>query len=158
MIKIFLQKFWSIRVQFAKYFAIGISAVVLDICTLRFFVIYLKFNPVLAVVANQVLLLNFVFLLNKHWAFGSKGITHQQAIRFYMVAGMNYLIAISWMWFFTNLVNLHQYTQYLGISEPNYYLVVRTVNVALAVSWNFLLYKFFVYKPTEIEVINNPLD
>ena len=134
------------RVQFSKYFIVGISAVILDIWTLRLLMVYLGFGPILSIIINQLFLLNFVFFFNKYWAFGGRGITHQQAIRFYMVAGTNYLVAIGWMWFFTNLINLHQYIGYFGISEVNYYLIVRIVNMALAVSWNFLLYKFFVYR------------
>ena len=140
-----VKKLWSMRVQFAKYFTIGIGAVVLDIWSLHFLV-NLHINPILSIVINQLVIINLVFLLNKYWAFGSKGVTHQQIIRFYLVAGFNYLFAIAWMYIFTSLINLHQYIQYIGISQTNYYLVVRLINVAMAVSWNFLLYKFFVYR------------
>lgn len=145
MIVAIVKKIWSMRVQFAKYFTIGIGAVVLDIWSLRFLV-NLHINPILSIVVNQLVIVNLVFLLNKYWAFGSKGVTHEQIIKFYIVAGFNYLFAIAWMSVFTNLINLHQYIQYLGVSQTNYFLVVRLVNVALAVSWNFLLYKFFVYR------------
>ncbi len=139
------------RAQFAKYFTIGIGAVVLDIWSLHFLV-SIGVDPILSIVINQLIIINLVFLLNKYWAFGAKGTTHEQVIKFYLVAGFNYLFAIGWMWFFTNLINLHQYIQYLGVSQTNYYLVVRLVNVALAVSWNFLLYKFFVYRHKEGDV------
>jgi len=145
MFKTIIQKIWSTRVQFAKYFSIGIGAVILDILSLRFLV-SLNISPITSIVVNQLVVVNLVFLLNKYWAFGSKGTTHEQMIKFYLVAGFNYLFAISWMWFFTYLINLHEYVSYLGVSQVNYYLVVRLVNVALAVSWNFLLYKFFVYR------------
>lgn len=145
------------RVQFAKYFTIGIGAVVLDIWSLHFLV-SLKVDPILSIVINQLVIVNLVFLLNKRWSFGAKGITHKQAIKFYLVAGFNYLFAIAWMWFFTNLLNLHQYVEYFGVSQANYYLIVRLVNVAMSVSWNFLLYKFFVYKYEVVDVNKSPLD
>ncbi len=145
MLKIVAQKLWSMRLQFAKYFIIGVGAVILDIWSLRFLV-GLNISPIISIVINQLVIVNFVFFLNKYWVFGAKGITHEQVLKFYLVAGFNYFFAIGWMWFFTNLINLHQYISYLGVSQVNYYLVVRLVNVALAVSWNFLLYKFFVYR------------
>ncbi len=157
MIKKTAIKLWSMRVQFVKYFIIGIGAVVLDIWSLHFLV-NLNIGPILSIVINQIVLVNLVFLLNKYWAFGAKGITHKQAVKFYLVAGFNYIFAIIWMWFFTNLLNLHQYVQYLGVSQANYYLIIRLINVALAVSWNFLLYKFFVYKHEVVDVNKSPLD
>lgn len=158
MIKDLAQKFWSMRVQFAKYFTIGIGAVVLDIWSLHLLV-KLGFGPISSIVINQLVIVNLVFMLNKFWAFGAKGVTHEQVLKFYLVAGFNYLVAIGWMWFFTNLVNLHLYLSHFNVSQANYYLVVRLVNVALAVSWNFLLYKFFVYKSVVVESVNNhPLD
>ena len=144
MIKKAITKLWSMRAQFVKYFIIGIGAVVLDIGSLRFLV-NLNINPILSVVINQLIIVNLVFLLNKYWAFGAKGTTHEQIVKFYLVAGFNYFFAVAWMWFFTNIINLYYYIEYLGVSQTNYYLTVRLVNVALAVSWNFLLYKFFVY-------------
>src|SRR3990167_3540700 len=101
MIKKTAIKLWSMRVQFAKYFTIGIGAVVLDIWSLHFFV-SLGVGPILSIIINQLVIVNLVFLLNKYWAFGSKGVTHKQVIKFYLVAGFNYLFAIIWMWFFTN--------------------------------------------------------
>lgn len=146
MIKKTAIKLWSMRVQFAKYFAIGVGAVVLDILSLHFLV-SLNVSPIFSIVINQLVIVNLVFLLNKYWAFGAKGVTQKQAIKFYLVAVFNYFFAITWMWFFTNLLNLHQYIEYFGVSQANYYLIIRLMNVALSVSWNFLLYKFFVYRP-----------
>ena len=142
------------RVQFAKYFVIGIGGVILDIWSLHLLLFY--FNPTISVVINQLFILNLVFFLNKRWAFGSQGITHQQMIRFYLVAGMNYVIAISWMWFFTNPVNFYPNLSKFVLSQSNYILLVRAANVALAVSWNFFLYKFFVYSDKSQPVNNLP--
>ena len=142
------------RAQFMRYFAVGIGAVILDIWSLR--VLLNFFNPIVSVVINQLFILNFVFFLNKHWSFGSKGRTHRQIVRFYLVAGMNYAVGITWMWFFTVAVNLHPYFTKVDLSDKNYVLLVRTVNVALAVSWNFLLYKYFVYREKPGTVNNLP--
>jgi putative flippase GtrA len=129
-----------VRREFAKYFVIGCSAFLLDITTLFLFKEYLRLTPVEAVILNQALLLNYVFLMNKYWSFKAKGPTRAQIVRFYSVAAMNYGISVAWIWFFT--VHFH-----LVIFHPEKYnyLAFRAANIVLAVAWNFLLYKFWVY-------------
>lgn len=133
MIKKTIAYFWSVRQQFAKYFVTGVSAVILDISSLAFFKEILHFTPLQAVIINQVFLLAYVFLVNKYWAFGSKGLTHSQVIKFLILSGFNYLVSVAWMWLWNEKFGFN-------------YLGVRIVNVALSVSWNFLLYKYWVYK------------
>ena len=130
---LFKVKALSAKKQFLKYFIIGVSGVFLDITTLYLLKEHFGFRPVSAVILNQVLILNYVFFLNKSWSFGSKGATRQQMAKFYILAGFNYIFSVIWMWILNEkfLVN---------------YLLARVINIALAVSWNFLLYKFWVFK------------
>ena len=128
---------WTSRYQFAKYFIIGFSGVVLDIGSLFLFKHYLGIRPVGAVIINQIFLINYVFFLNKHWAFKSKGVTHKQMIRFFILAGFNYVFSVTWMYVFNEKYGFN-------------YLLIRIANIALAVAWNFLLYKHWVYKYTEV--------
>lgn len=123
----------SLHFQFIKYFATGLSAFALDMLTLFALKDGLGLTPTWAIVINQILLFNFVFFVNKLWSFKVEGMTHKQMVRYLMVSGFNYLFSVAWMWSFT---------EHFGFN----YLVVRTANIILAVSWNFLLYKFFVYK------------
>lgn len=132
MFKKFILHLWGARHQFAKYFIIGVSGVVLDVGSLFVLKEYFHFRAVMAVVVNQLFLINYGFFLNKYWAFRSRGIAHQQMIRFYLLALANYLLSITWMWFFHD---------HLGFN----YLFTRVANIALAVAWNFLLYKHWVY-------------
>ncbi len=127
-----LNHFWSLRREFAKYFIIGISAFILDVGSLDILKQRLGFPAVWSVVINQPPILLWVFFFNKHWSFGAVGLTHRQLIRFLTVAGMNYAISVVWIWWFS---------QVLGFNA----LWARTVNIAVAVGWNFLLYKFWVY-------------
>ena len=122
------------RGQFVKYFITGLGAVVLDILSLYLLKEYLGLRPVWAVVINQVFILNYVFFVNKHWSFKSRGLTRLEIARFLMVAGLNYVVAIVWMYLFNEFLNFN-------------YLLVRIFNVALSVAWNFLLYKYWVYRP-----------
>lgn len=131
------------RYQFARYFVIGIGGAVLDIGSLYLLKQYLHIRPVVAVVINGIFLLNYIFFLNKYWAFKSVGITHKQMIRFFILAGINYAISISWMYVFNHKLGF-------------YYLLVRLANIALSVAWNFLLYKYWVYKHEESVVASPP--
>lgn len=127
------QKLWSHRREFAKYFIIGFSGFVLDIGSLYLLKQHFGFNQVVAVSINQPPLILYVFLLNKKWSFKSAGQTKEQVIRFVTLCLINYGISIAWMWFFSHELGLN-------------YQIARVSNIALAVSWNFLLYKYWVYK------------
>lgn len=130
-------KAWAHRLELGRYFVVGSSAFILDMSSLYVIKEHFNLQPVQAVVINQAFILAYVFLLNKKWSFGSTGQTHTQLMRFLILAGSNYLISIAWMWFFAH---------YLPIN----YLITRILNIILAMSWNFLLYKYWVYrvKPT----------
>lgn len=137
--KLFLH-FWSIKDQFIRYFVIGIGAVILDVGSLHLLNKYLSLNPTLAVAINGLFIFNYVFFLNKYWVFKSTGITHKQVVRFFILSGANYLVAIIWM---------HIFNGQLGFNA----LLVRLTNIALSVAWNFLLYKGWVYKHDELTTL-----
>ena len=78
--------------------------------------------------------------MNKLWSFKANGDTHKQLVRFFMVAGFNYLVAIIWMWI---------WNKHFGYDAK----IARIANIVLSTSWNFLLYKHFVYKVYAKEVV-----
>lgn len=119
--------------QLFFYVVIGGSAFVLDMGSLILFKEILNVRPVITVIFSQIIIINYVFFLNKHFSFQSLGRTRQQMIKFYLLAGWNYLFGIGWMWILNEVMLWN-------------YLVVRVSGIILAVSWNFLLYKFWVYK------------
>jgi putative flippase GtrA len=128
------QLFLTHRKQILRYFVTGVSAVFLDILTLFIFKEYLHIRPVWAVVINQILILNYVFFLNKYWSFEDKsGASHKQAFRFFILQAFNYAFSVFVMWFFN---------EELGFN----YLLVRLACIILMTSWNFLVYKFWVYR------------
>ena len=131
---------WSLRKEFAKYFIIGFTSFVLDLGSLYVFKEFLHFKPYVAVTINQLFILNYVFFMNKHWAFRAGGVTHRQMIKFAVLAGFNYVFSVAWMWFFTEFIKIR-------FIHPEYgYLFIRTANVVLAVAWNFFLYKYWIYR------------
>ncbi len=133
---------WSVRYQFLKYFITGVSAAIFDMGSLYLLKEFAGMNPVVAVVINQIFIINYVFFINKYWSFHSNGMTGRQIFRFLLLSCWNYLFAISWMWLFNNKIGIN-------------YLLVRIANIILAVSWNFLLYKYFVFK---IEQASDPVN
>jgi putative flippase GtrA len=119
--------------EFIKYFVTGVSGVGLDMGTLFVLKHYGRLTPTHAIIVNQALMLAYIFLLNKHWSFKSKGGHAPQAVKFGMLAGFNYTFSILWMHIGNGIFGFH-------------YLLVRLVNIALATLWNFILYKTWVFK------------
>jgi putative flippase GtrA len=144
MIKKTLAYLWSLRRQFAKYFITGVSAVIIDMGSLIFLKEIMGITPIIAVIINQVFIVIFVFLLNKYWSFRNKAWSHSQVVRFLTVVIFDYFFAVGAMYIFNGK---------LGFD----YRLVRLASIALAVSWNFFLYKYWVYvqKPEAVQPLEN---
>lgn len=125
--------FWSLRRQFIKYFIIGITGVILDMTSLIFLKEVLGWMPTTAVIINQIFMLAYIFILNKYWTFKNKEMPHGQIVKFLTLAGFNYLFAVSAMYVFNHKFGFD-------------YRLVRICSIALMVSWNFFLYKYWVYR------------
>ena len=124
---------WAERVKFAKYVIVGVSSVAIDLALLTIFVEWLHFNPTIAVVCNQALVIGFNFTLNKKWSFGSKGESHRELIRYLILSVWNYIFSVSAMHFGNGVLGLP-------------YLFVRVSSIAVMVLWNFALFRFWVYR------------
>ena len=149
MIKKFYNYLWKTR--FAHYAIVGFSSVVIDLISLFILKQFLGVKPVLAVAINQVFIIIFVFCLNKFWSFQSHHDTPSQVIRFSILLAYNYFFAVIWMWFWISIMGLHVYYLQFDIG----YLLARVVSIIIAVSWNFFLYKFWVYRlPKNIDSNN----
>lgn len=124
--------FLSSRGELVRYVITGGSGVFFDLLTLYALKEFVHFGPVWAVAINQIIMYTYVFLMNKFWTFGAKGMTHRQMVKFYSLAFVNYLFSIAWMAFVNKA---------LGVN----YLLARTANIGLSTLWNFALYKFWVF-------------
>lgn len=127
--------FWSLRREFAKYFLVGISAVVFDMATLIFFKEIVGISAVFSVVLNQIIILFYVFFTNKRWSFRNGDLPHKQMVRFFSLATFNYFFSVFVMYLFHHRLFSFDYR------------LVRIVTIAAMVPWNFFLYKYWVYKP-----------
>jgi len=133
MIKKIVQYGWSVRHQFAKYSTVGISGFLLDFLSLVFLKESFGINPTVAVIINQVVILGYNFGLNKYWTFANKEIPHKQFVRFVILASFNYAFSVVTMYIFNQNLDFD-------------YRIVRILTISTMVSWNFLLYKYWVYK------------
>ena len=132
MIKKLFSYFLSVKKQLAKFLIVGLSSLALDIISLVFLKEVLGLTPVQAVITNQILVISFVFFMNKYWSFGQPLKTMQQIWRFLLVAGFNYLFSVVAMYLFNSLLGLD-------------YLLIRVATIASMSVWNFFLYKYWVY-------------
>ena len=132
LLKKTLQYFWSVRFEFAKYFVVGFSGVFLDMATLILFKEYFGWWPTFAVIINQIILISYNFTLNKYWSFKNKEMPHKQLLRYLVLAGFNYLLSVLAMYIFNHN---------LGFD----YRLIRLGTILVMVSWNFFLYKYWVY-------------
>ena len=91
------------RRQIAKYLVVGTTAFIIDITTLIFLKEKIGLHPVWSVALNQIIVVNYIFFLNKYWSFQSQGQTHKQLIRFLILVILNYFISVVWMWLWTEM-------------------------------------------------------
>ncbi len=132
--------------RFIHYFLAGGSAFILDFLLLIVFKEFFKLKPTIAVASSQVIVVIYVFCAHKFWSFKSSGNTTTQMKRFILLLAGNYFFSIFWMWLWIDAVEV-SWPLVVGNRETDLaYLIIRTLNIVLAVSWNFFLYKFWVYK------------
>lgn len=136
--RLFIQKVWEKHGQFIRYFIIGSTGVVLDLGSLYFFTQILQISQTIALVIYQPFIILYIFFLNKHWSFKNQkgGLTHRQMIRFLTLCTFNYFFSIAWIWLWSEHFAFDHF-------------LARISNIMLAVGWNFLLYKYWVYKSGE---------
>jgi len=129
-------KLWSLRKEFTKYFIVGFSGLLIDMGSLVLLKEVFGLWPVFAVIINQAFLLVYNFTLNKYWSFKNKEMPHRQIVRYLILAGFNYLFGVVVMYIFNHK---------LGFD----YRLVRIFSIACMVSWNFFLYKYWVYRTVD---------
>jgi dolichol-phosphate mannosyltransferase len=120
------------RKQLFRYAVVGTSGFGLDFLTLAAFKELVGLSPTIAVVCNQAITLTYNFTLNKHWSFESKTMPHKQLVRYLTLATWNYVFSVGAMYVLNELFGVH-------------YLLARMLSVMVMVSWNFLLYRHWVY-------------
>lgn len=137
MIKKITNYAWSLRREFVKYFLVGFSGLLIDMSSLILLTEVFGMFPVVAVLINQAVLLSYNFTLNKYWSFRNRAMPHKQLVRYLSLAAFNYSFSVSTMYVFNHIIGLD-------------YRLVRIATIMVMVSWNFFLYKYWVYQAEKI--------
>jgi len=98
-------------------------------------------SAVLSVAVNQIFLIGYTFGLNKYWSFQNKDMPHKQLARYVTLVVANYTLSVGAMYVFHDQIGFD-------------YRLVRLGSIAVMVSWNFLLYKHWVYANEEVRMKN----
>ncbi|HEY8464474.1 MAG TPA: GtrA family protein [Bacillota bacterium] len=123
----------QIQHQLIKYFFTGVLSfgtemillyLLTDVCMLW----YILSNSIALLIVFSV-----NFSLNRYWAFKSKQPFLKQFINSGMLFGLNLVVGNGVMHFFTEKVKL-------------YYLYSKVIATGMSVTWNFFLYKYYIYK------------
>jgi len=123
---------WGERIRISKYLISGFSAFGVD------WVVYFLATRALGLdefVSNVFSVLSgatFAFLANKFWSFSSRENTVRQTRRFVTLFVCNYVF---------QQVGFYVALNYLGLHD----LLTKVILVGMMVSWNFLIYKYWVY-------------
>lgn len=123
---------WNERFRISKYLVSGFSAFAIDwviylICTRGF-----GLRPIMGQIISVLLAATFAFLANKFWSFSSHENTRRQTRRFAALFIFNYVFQQVGFYVALQVMELHDLIAKVGIT-------------AIMVSWNFLLYKYWVY-------------
>jgi putative flippase GtrA len=118
---------------FLKYGIVGGSCFLLDIGSLYIFVEFVGINYLLAATLALGIATCMNYYLNRIWTFGSRTPVIWSFSKYVALLGFNYVLMIATLFIFV---------EFFGIN----YLVVKSLFMSLIVLWNFLAYKFYVYK------------
>ncbi|MGD8400870.1 MAG: GtrA family protein [Bacillota bacterium] len=119
--------------QFIKYVITGLVSFATEISLLYLFTDIMHIWYIFS--NSMALLVVFVinFSLNRFWAFRSRQPFWRQFIVSGSLFALNLVVGNLLMFFFTDVVHL-------------YYLISKVCATGMAVTWNFFLYKYYVYK------------
>ncbi len=123
----------SAKGQIIKFLIVGLSSTVIDLLLLIIFKEVLKFSPVWAVATSQLFIISYNFLLNKYWSFAMKSKTAKQFGRYIILVLFNYIASIMLMYLLYELAGFN-------------YKLVRLFSITVLFSFNFIIYKHWVYK------------
>lgn len=120
--------------QLFRYLVTGFTAFGMEYA---FYVLLYKvvgLDYVLASMLVYALIFGFSFMVNRKWSFESTGDIRRQTILYLLLFVFNLVVS--------NVFLLQFFTETLGISA----LISPFLKMACVVCWNFLAYKYVIYK------------
>ena len=121
------------RKQFLKYLIVGFVSFLSEYGLFSSLFLFLKLHELIAntIALGIVFWLNF--LLNKFWSFESKGDIGRQVILYFLLFVFNMSFSNVFIYLSSEVFDI-------------YPLVSKIIAMALIVIWNFLLYKYIIYR------------
>jgi len=120
--------------EFIRYLFIGGSTFILDFGIYQIFKSFLNTSEIISNVFSVLLSVLFNFSLTNFWTFkNTDSISAKKLSKYILLATFNYCFNITLFTLFTQTLHWHD-------------LLSKVIITAIIVSWNFLIYKFWVFK------------
>lgn len=120
--------------QLTRYLITGFTAFGIEYSLYVWLYKLMGLNYILASVIVYALVFWFSFIINRIWSFKSKGSIKKQFVQYGLLFLFNLVVS--------NILLMKLFTEVLGI-DP---LLSPFLKMACVVCWNFLIYKFIIYK------------
>ena len=144
----YIGKIWSVLYQFAKFAAVGTLNTFINfgLLNMQSLATGVTSGPLVALFATVSFLGSTTnsFFWNKFWTFGSKArATAGEAIKFYLVSVGGWTLNVGTVYVVVNFLKP------AGISPEIWLNIGGLTGVGASFLWNFLGYKFIVFKNPE---------
>ena len=139
--------------QFGKFFLVGGFNFLLDASILNFFLVATKLTAGLPQSgfkgASFVLGITSSYLLNKYWTFSADSSENKskEIYRFILISGVGFILNVGLDYVFVNMVG-----SFWGMKPILWAQFSAVMAGAITMSWNFLGYKFIVFKVKAVEI------
>ena len=120
--------------QLIRYLVTGFTAFGIEYAMYVFLLKVIGLHYILASVIVYALVFWFSFIVNRIWSFKSKGNISKQLIQYGLLFSFNLVVS--------NIFIMKLLTDIIGL-DP---LISPFIKMAFVVSWNFLIYKYIIYK------------
>ncbi len=118
--------------QFLKYLLSGGTAAFLELGSYQVMLMTGVWYLGAATISSGIGLIS-AFVLHKYFVFAKKENTGAQAVRYIVLQGMNAIAQIAFVYLFVEFFGVHEF-------------LAKILGIGIVVSWNFFLYKLFVYR------------
>ncbi len=120
--------------QLIRYLVTGFTAFGIEYAMYVFLLKVIGLHYILASVIVYALVFWFSFIVNRIWSFKSKGNISKQLLQYGLLFSFNLVVS--------NIFIMKLLTDIIGL-DP---LISPFIKMAFVVSWNFLIYKYIIYK------------
>ena len=117
--------------QFLRYLLSGGSAAALQLSSYQLMLMADVWYLAASIVSGAIGLTS-AFLFHKYFVFKKKENTTSHLIRYFILQGTNAVTQVVLVYLFVELAGIHP-------------LPAQVLSIGVVVSWNYFMYKFFVY-------------